>query len=132
MSPRYGIVAKAYTEKPKADSVNTTLDLYILSYNSAGNLTIASNALKNNLKTYINQYRMIGDTISIKDAFIINIACDFEIITLPNYNNNEVILRCISALQTYFSYTISILSSTSSIFNIRGNRIKYILRCSRI
>jgi hypothetical protein len=103
MSPRYGTVAKAYTEKPKADDANTTLDLYVLSYNSSGNLTTASTTLKNNLKTYINQYRMIGDTISIKDAFIINIACDFEIITLPNYNSNEVIFRCISALQTYFS-----------------------------
>ena len=103
MSPRYGTVAKAYTEKPKADDANTTLDLYVLSYNSNGNLTTASTTLKNNLKTYINQYRMIGDTISIKDAFIINIACDFEIITLPNYNSNEVIFRCITALQNYFS-----------------------------
>ncbi len=103
MSPRYGTVAKAYTEKPKADDANTTLDLYVLSYNSNGNLTTASSTLKNNLKTYINQYRMIGDTISIKDAFIINIACDFEIITLPNYNSNEVIFRCISSLQTYFN-----------------------------
>jgi len=102
MSPKYGVVAKAYTEKPKADSANTTLDLYVLSYNSNGNLTTASTTLKNNLKTYINQYRMIGDTISIKDAFVINIACDFEIITLPNYNGNEVIFRCISALQSYF------------------------------
>ena len=102
MSPRYGTVAKAYTEKPKADDANTTLDLYVLSYNSNGNLTTASTTLKNNLKTYINQYRMIGDTISIKDAFVINIACDFEIITLPNYNGNEVIFRCISALQNYF------------------------------
>jgi len=103
MSPRYGVVAKAYTEKPKADDANTTLDLYVLSYNSNGNLTTASTTLKNNLKTYINQYRMIGDTLSIKDAFIINIACDFEIITLPNYNSNEVIFRCISALQNYFN-----------------------------
>jgi hypothetical protein len=99
---RYGIVAKAHTEKPKADDVNTTLDLYILSYNSSGHLTNASNTLKNNLKTYINQYRMIGDTISIKDAFVINIGCDFEIITLPNYNGNEVIIRCIDALRSYF------------------------------
>jgi hypothetical protein len=102
MSPRYGVVAKAYAEKPKADDANTTLDLYILSYNPNGNLTTASTTLKNNLKTYINQYRMIGDTLSIKDAFVINIACDFEIITLPNYNSNEVIFRCISALQNYF------------------------------
>jgi hypothetical protein len=103
MSPRYGVVAKAYTEKPKADDANTTLDLYVLTYNSVGNLANASTTLKNNLKTYINQYRMIGDTLSIKDAFIINIACDFEIITLPNYNSNEVIFRCISALQNYFN-----------------------------
>ena len=103
MSPRYGVVAKAYTEKPKADDANTTLDLYILSYDSNKKLTTASTTLKNNLKTYINQYRMIGDTLSIKDAFIINIACDFEIITLPNYNSNEVIFRCISTLQNYFN-----------------------------
>jgi hypothetical protein len=101
MPPKFGIVAKAHTEKPKFDS-NATLDLYVLSYNSNGNLSIPSITLKNNLKTYINQYRMIGDTISIKDAFIINIACDFEIITLPNFNNNEVILNCISELQDYF------------------------------
>jgi hypothetical protein len=103
MSPKYGVISKAYTEKPKVDDANTTLDLYVLSQNSNGNLTNASTALKNNLKTYINQYRMIGDTISIKDAFIINIACDFEIITLPNYNNNEVLFRCISVLQDYFN-----------------------------
>ena len=33
---------------------------------------------------------MIGDTINIKDAFIVNIGIDFQIITLPNYNNNQV------------------------------------------
>ena len=103
MPPKYGVVAKAYTEKPKADDANTTLNLYVLTYNSLGNLVNATNTLKNNLKTYINQYRMIGDTISIKDAFVINIACDFEIITLPNYNNNEVLFRCITALQNYFN-----------------------------
>ena len=46
---------------------------------------------------------MIGDTVSIKDAFIINIGLDFEIITLPNFNNSEVLARCITALQTYFA-----------------------------
>jgi hypothetical protein len=102
MPPKYGVVAKAYTEKPKIDDVNTTLNLYVLTYNVNGNLTLAADTLKNNLKTYINQYRMIGDTISIKDAFVINIACDFEIITLPNFNNNEVLFRCITALQNYF------------------------------
>ena len=65
-------------------------------------LNIASSTLKNNLKSYLNQYRMIGDSLSIKDSFIINIGCEFEIITLPNFNNNEVLLECISTLQDYF------------------------------
>ena len=45
---------------------------------------------------------MIGDTISIKDAFIINFGVSFEVITYPNFNSNEVIERCISALRDYF------------------------------
>ena len=45
---------------------------------------------------------MIGDTVNIKNAFIINICVDFEIITLPNFNNSDVLARCLSALSTYF------------------------------
>jgi hypothetical protein len=45
---------------------------------------------------------MIGDNIEIRDAFIINIGVDFEIIVLPEYNNSEVLLNCITALQDYF------------------------------
>tara|TARA_B100001109_G_scaffold235850_1_gene215867 strand:- start:715 stop:1107 length:393 start_codon:yes stop_codon:yes gene_type:complete len=45
---------------------------------------------------------MIGDTISIKDAFVINFSVNFEITTLPNFNNNLVLQDCIVALQEYF------------------------------
>jgi hypothetical protein len=45
---------------------------------------------------------MIGDNIEIKNAFIINISVNFEIIVLPEFNNNEVLLACISSLQNYF------------------------------
>jgi hypothetical protein len=103
MSPKYGVVAKAHVQKPKADDANSTLDLYTLTYDVNKHLTNASSTLKNNLKTYINQYRMVGDSISIKDAFVINIGCEFEIITLPNYNNNEVLINCITALRDYFN-----------------------------
>jgi len=103
MPAKYGIISKAFTQKPKADEATTTLDIYVLSSNTDQHLTVASNTLKNNLKNYINEYRMIGDTISIKNAFIINFAIDFEIITYPNYNNNQVLQRCITALQNYFN-----------------------------
>ena len=102
MPSKYGTISKGWTQKPNADDGNTTLDLYVLSNNLSNKLNLASDTLKQNLRTYINQYRMIGDTISIKDAFIINFGVSFEVITYPNFNSNEVIERCISALRDYF------------------------------
>ena len=99
---KYGVVAKAFTQKPSALEPTTTLDLYVLTYDLNNKLVAASTALKNNIRTYINQYRMIGDTISIKDAFVINFAVDFQVITYPNFNNNEVLQRCIQVLQNHF------------------------------
>ena len=103
MPPKYGIISKALTQKPKANDPNTTLDLYVLSTDINGNLTSASDALKSNLRNYINQYRIIGDTVNIKDAFVVNIGINFEIITLPNYNNSQVLTSCIDRLTELFS-----------------------------
>jgi hypothetical protein len=103
MPSKYGIISKAYTQKPNTEDYLSSLDIYVLSYTQTKNLTKASSTLKQNLKTYLNQYRMIGDTISIKDAFVVNIGCNFEIITLPSVNNNEILLNCITSLQNYFN-----------------------------
>ena len=103
MPSKFGDLSKAFTTKPSTKDPDTILDLYILAYNTSGNLVVSSNTIKTNLKTYLNQYRMIGDTINIKDAFIINIAVNFEIVVLPNFNNNDVLARCITSLQDYFN-----------------------------
>lgn len=107
MPSDYGSVTKAYIEQPKLTdqqiSTIETLNLYILSQNSSGNLDYATTVLKDNLRTYLSQYRMIGDNIEIKDAYIINIGINFEIIVLPEYNNSEVLLACITSLQEYFN-----------------------------
>jgi len=107
MPSDYGAVSKAYIEQPKLtdNQVSTieTLNLYVLSLNSSGQLDYATETLKNNLRTYLSQYRMIGDNIEIRDAFIINIGVDFEIIVLPEYNNNEVLIQCITEISNYFN-----------------------------
>tara|TARA_B110000259_G_scaffold151494_1_gene171201 strand:+ start:21 stop:1862 length:1842 start_codon:yes stop_codon:yes gene_type:complete len=103
MPSKYGRISKAWTQKPNADEANTTLDLYVLTQDNNNHLDTASNTLKQNVRTYLNEYRMIGDTISIKDAFIINFGVTFQIVTYPNFNNNEVLERCIISLQTYFN-----------------------------
>jgi hypothetical protein len=108
MPAKYGVISKAYIEPTKAQSISagesqSVLDLYVLSYNINKQLTIASTALKQNLTTYLSQYRMVNDSVNIKDGFIINIGVNFDIIILPNYNSNEILSKCILALKDYFA-----------------------------
>jgi hypothetical protein len=104
---QYGTIAKAYTTPQIISNLlpgetPSVLDLYILAFDNNKHLKIASTALKQNLSTYLSQYRVINDSIKIKDAFIINIGIEFDLIILPNFNNNEVIFNCIQALKDYF------------------------------
>jgi len=108
MPSKYGAVSKAFIEQTKLNTllpgeIPSTLTLYILSQDINGNLTTASDALKQNLQTYLAQYRVIGDSIVIKDAFYINIGVNFEITVRPNFNSNEVLRACINSLQSYFN-----------------------------
>ena len=108
MPAKYGVVSKAYIEPTKAQSISagesqSVLDLYVLSYNVNNQLTTASPALKQNITTYLSQYRMVNDSVNIKDGFIINIGVNFDIIVLPNYNSNQILSNCILALQDYFA-----------------------------
>jgi hypothetical protein len=100
---QFGNISKAFVQKPNNANSNTTLEIYTLSYNLQKSLRSPSTALKNNLKTYLNQYKMIGDSITIKNGYVINIALNFEIVTLPNYNNNEVLRACLEALISFFN-----------------------------
>jgi len=107
MPAKFGVISKAYIEPTKAQSISagesqSVLDLYVLSYNVNNQLTTASPALKQNVTTYLSQYRMVNDSVNIKDGFIINIGINFDIIILPNYNSNQVLTSCIAALQDYF------------------------------
>jgi hypothetical protein len=108
MPSKYGNISKAYIEPSKLQNTSVgeskgILDLYILTTDINNKLNTASFGLKQNLSTYLYMYRMINDTINIKDAFVVNIGVNFDIIVLPNYNSNEVLSRCISALQNYFN-----------------------------
>ena len=108
MPSNYGSITKGYIEPVKIENVSTgeipaTLDLYVLGYDNNKKLTNVSSTIKQNLSTYLSQYRVIGDSINIKDAFIVNIGVNFDIITLPNYNNNEILYNCINALKEFFA-----------------------------
>ena len=112
MPPKFGAVAKAHIERDAQTRAYGTFDfvpnplslnLYLLGYDNNKNFTPLNTAVKMNLKNYLLQYRMLTDAINIRDAFIINIAISFEILTSPTYNSNEVLLQCLSNLRDYFS-----------------------------
>ena len=110
---KFGVVYKTYITQESdilnnnttsfSDYNDNTLCLYILSKNNNGLLTLADPALKQNLKTYLAEYRMVTDAVAIKDAFIINLGVEFDVIMLPNFNNRIVLNNCINALQIYFN-----------------------------
>jgi len=111
---RYGTVAKAYviqdTQQDTMDQLYPqdtisnplALNLYTLGYDGNGNLTELNLALKENLRTYLSNFRMLTDAINIKSAHIVNIGIDFEIIPQPSYNSNDVVIRCIERLKVLF------------------------------
>ena len=112
MPAKFGSVSKAYIVPDdqilQQDQVEQrianplAMNLYVLGYNASKQLVALNQAVKENLKNYLGHYRILTDAVNIKDAFIINIGIDFEITVIPNYNSNEVLLKCVDALKAYF------------------------------
>ena len=78
------------------------INLYLLGYDGNGKLANLNDAVKENLKTYLNEYKVLTDGVNISDGYIINIGINFEVITLKNYNNSEVVTECINEMKNYF------------------------------
>jgi hypothetical protein len=87
------------TEKNNPFAIN----LYLLGYDINGNLTGLNRGVKENLKLYLNEYRMLTDGININDGFVINIGVDFEVKCYENYNKSDILVNCINDLKEYFS-----------------------------
>ena len=114
MPRKFGSVAKAYVigdmQQDSSDvsypretiSNPLALNLYTLAFDNNKRLVPLNQALKQNLRTYLSNFRMLTDALNIKSAHIINIGVDFEIIPRPRFNSNEVLLRCIDLLKRLF------------------------------
>ncbi len=110
----FGSVAKAFIAPDEQNNIGTSeindtvanplaLNLFVLGYNSSKQCAIVNKAVKTNLANYLDHYRMLTDSINIRDAYVINIGVKFDILPVPNYNSNEVLARCIQKLKDYFA-----------------------------
>jgi len=113
MPSTYGSVAKAYITPDEQENLATAevgdkiknplaLNMYILGYDADKKLTKVNTTVKENLRNYLGQYRMVTDSINIRDAFIINIGINMSIITYPGYNGYEVVANVIKGLKEHF------------------------------
>jgi len=111
---KYGNVAKAYIvqdtqldNKTGANSDNRiinplALNLYTLGFNANKKLVNLNQAVKENIQTYLTQFRMVTDAVNIKDAYVINIGVKFNLLTKTGYNKDEVVLRAIQTVKDFF------------------------------
>lgn len=124
MDSKFGGVSKVYVNTNEKTKEH---ELFILGYNTYKQLTNCNLAIKENLKTYLNQYRILGETVSIKDAFIVNFEVITEISVLNGFIPQDIILSVILTLQDYFNIdkmsinsTINISDVLRTIANVKG------------
>ena len=132
MDSRYGSIAKIYITQDQLTNPNSATDsiidsnplslsLYMLAYDNNKNLTTATSTLKSNLKTYLSEYMILTDALNIKDAFVVNIGVNFDIIVRPNFIGRDVLLSCTNLLQDYFDiakWNINQPINVSSIYTL--------------
>lgn len=93
-----GTINKVNPDKNNQFAIN----LYILCYDNNQRLITSNEAIRQNLKNYLNQYRMLTDSVNMIDGYIINIGIDFTVIVYKNYNKREVLANCLTLVQQFF------------------------------
>ena len=101
MPSKFGSVKRANIIKDP-QSLNRALNMYVISSDSDGNFIKSSETLKKNLSVWIDQFRMISDTIDILDGKIVNYGINFEIVADIDANRFTVLQSCVDKLRDDF------------------------------
>jgi len=112
MPPEFGAVKRANIIRDP-DSFKRNLNVYVVSESDSNTLEETNSTVKQNLKTWLNQGRMINDTVDIIDAKIVNIGIDFVIVGDLESNKFEILNRAISVLANYYDRKMEIGESFS-------------------
>lgn len=102
MPSKYGSIKRVSVQKDP-DSIKRNLNMYVISEDSNTKLTQTNSTIKNNLKTWLNHYRMINDTIDILDAYILNIGIDFVIKPVAGASKSEALDDALKIIKNMYS-----------------------------
>tara|TARA_R100000152_G_C6774855_1_gene202873 strand:- start:103 stop:1899 length:1797 start_codon:yes stop_codon:yes gene_type:complete len=101
MPGKFGSIKRCLVIKDQ-DSIKRNLNMYVVSEDSFKKLIPTNNTVKQNLKTWLNNYRMVNDTLDILDPYIINLAIDFVVKLKPGHNRDDVQVRAINKITELF------------------------------
>jgi hypothetical protein len=80
------------------------IGVYILSLDSAGKLLNQSTStLKENIATYLSNYRMMNDYVEVRDGKVINIAIECGLFVDKQYPQSQIISQVIQNIQNYMN-----------------------------
>ena len=125
MPARFGSIKRVAIARD-FNAFKRNLNLYVISENTSGKLTVPNITLKNNLKNWISQYKMVNDTIDIINARIVNFGIEYEVTIDLSANKYSVINRANAALSKKFAQTydigepISIAEITRTLNKVEG------------
>jgi S-methylmethionine-dependent homocysteine/selenocysteine methylase len=116
MPAEFGAPAKvAITEN------NNKILIQLLSYDTSGKLTnIVSDTLRQNVATYLSNYRMMNDYISILTAEVIDLSVDVQIVLDSAQNSGQIIADVVDKISTYFNPQIRQLGQNVYLSEIKS------------
>jgi len=112
------------------------LELYVLSEDDNGKLIAATDTLKQNLKVWLSDRKMMNDSIDIKDAKVVNYSIEFSIIADSKSNKYKILSAAIEALKSacteplyiaeplYVTDIYKILSSVPGVVDAKDVKVK--------
>ena len=108
-------VTKAFAKKGAGINV---IDLYVLSSDGTGLSKSLSESDINRIKSALEPHIMVTHRLVIKQAFIVTIGVNYEIIVFPEADNRLVLSRCNAVLAAYFDTSKAKINATISLSSV--------------
>ncbi len=102
MPGRFGSITRCAIYRD-TDAFRRNLNLYVISSDKDDYLVETNSQVKENLKTWIGQSKMINDTIDILDAKVVNVQLRYTLLSYSIRDSLELIVKANSALKKRFS-----------------------------
>ncbi len=102
MKSKFGSIKRCSAQRDP-DARRRNINIYVISEDSFNNFVATNSTIKNNLKTWMNNYRMLSDTIDVLDAFIINYGIEFVVKPSIGADRFTLVDTCINKLRDKYT-----------------------------